>query len=126
MSGKQRAAAVAGLAAACLLAGVIALRNLACRPSQGPPLEAAKERQWALPFQCGACGHEFVGYEVSLAPGTTPRDGKLRYRRPGDGEWVPASDAGAVARIKRVVCPKCGADMRQLAIQDGKMPGEGP
>ena len=124
--GAKQQALVAGLAAAGVILAAIVLRNLACRTSQGPPLEAAKETQWAMPFRCRRCGHEFIGYEVSLAPATTPRDGKLRYRRPGQSEWVPASDAAAVARIKQVVCPKCGADMRRLAIQDGKLPGEGP
>ena len=125
MGGKQKAV-IAALAAICLLAGAVVVRKLACGPPRGPRLRPATETAWSLPFKCGRCGHEFVGYEVSLVPGTTPRDGKLRYRRSGDGEWVPAAEAAAVARIKRVVCPKCGADMRSLTLEHGKIPGEGP
>ena len=125
MIGKRKAVAGAILAAG-LVASVVVVRGLACGPGGGARLRPATEREWAMPFTCGKCGHAFVGYEVSLEPGTTPRSRKLRYRRPGDEAWVPETEAAAVAKIKRVVCPKCGAGMRRLTLDHGKIPGEGP
>ena len=108
------------------VAAVIFLRNVACSRSTVPALREATGTEWEVAYKCGKCGHEFVGYVVGLEPGTKPRDGKRRYKKPADAKWVPQSDGPGVAQVKMVACPKCGAEGSDVAIDAAKMTaGEG-
>jgi len=120
---KAISSVIIALGAIC---AVIVLRGVACSRHSVPLPREATGTEWELPFKCNKCGEEFVGYVVGLEPGTKPRDGKRRYKRPGDDKWVPVADGAGVAAIKTVTCPKCGAGMRDLTLKAGEIAGGNP
>ena len=126
MSGVRRKVIFGAIVAAGVVSAAVLVRNLGCGCRRAPRVVEPRGREWSLPFRCKKCGHEFVGYEVGLVPGTKARDRELRYRRPADEHWVPGTDKPGVAKIKSVVCPKCGADMRNLTLLDAGIAAPAP
>ena len=109
------------------VAAVVFVRNVAGSRNSAPPLREATGTEWRVKCKCSECGHDFVGYVVGLQPGTKPRDGKRRYKKPGDSKWVPDSDQSGVDAVKALTCPKCGAEGSDVApysseTADGKAP----
>ena len=92
------------------------------------PKCGAAEPASAVRFRCMKCKNEFVGYLAGPMPGTENakpdpmRAPPMRFKRPGDTEWVPGTDTERAKEIKAVTCPKCGADMRDLMLADAPPP----
>jgi len=92
------------------------------------PKCGAIEPASAVRFHCMKCKHEFIGYLAAPMPGSENvkpdpmRALPMRFKRPGDTEWVPSTDTERAKQIKAVTCPKCNADMRDLMLGDAPPP----